>query len=417
MKTVIITVASCLLPIHKEAFAFVRPHQLHEVKKYGPTKTTRSLATASNPRTGFAQWLLDVALESPIWKHVLVPQARQKIISTAEDNGIEWNNCKEWLYAQAGPWRRDPLNDDDAGELQQQHPTSDIPDYYQKPFHAYSEGNLCWNAALEVEIAAAAVGARNFPAYGRDGETAFRESFGAALVESGAKIPDRKAVIVDLGCGTGMSTRWLARKYPEPSHRFIGIDLSHYFLEVGKRLLELSPKARQDGGTWVSTIERDPRIQYQWGDATNTGFKDNSVDVVNLQFVAHECPFEITLEMIQEAYRILKPNGQLWFSEMDFEAPAYAAQRANPLLFSLIRSTEPYLDDYADHSFEIRAKLKSTFAHTIMSAATGRHFAIVATKGDAQNQKIEGVLEDLRFDDQGNYRVRDTHLKVWENKQ
>lgn len=24
------------------------------------------------------------------------------------------------------------------------------PDYYVKPFHAYKEGNLCWEAAMEV---------------------------------------------------------------------------------------------------------------------------------------------------------------------------------------------------------------------------------------------------------------------------
>lgn len=25
-----------------------------------------------------------------------------------------------------------------------------MPDYYVKPFHAYKEGNLCWDAAMEV---------------------------------------------------------------------------------------------------------------------------------------------------------------------------------------------------------------------------------------------------------------------------
>lgn len=31
------------------------------------------------------------------------------------------------------------------------------PDYYTKPFHAYSQGNLCWEAALEVTMAAQSV--------------------------------------------------------------------------------------------------------------------------------------------------------------------------------------------------------------------------------------------------------------------
>jgi hypothetical protein len=26
----------------------------------------------------------------------------------------------------------------------------ELPEYYLKPFHAYKEGNLCWQAAMEV---------------------------------------------------------------------------------------------------------------------------------------------------------------------------------------------------------------------------------------------------------------------------
>lgn len=29
-----------------------------------------------------------------------------------------------------------------------------LPEYYQKPFHAYKQGNLCWDAAMEVEAGA-----------------------------------------------------------------------------------------------------------------------------------------------------------------------------------------------------------------------------------------------------------------------
>jgi ubiquinone/menaquinone biosynthesis C-methylase UbiE len=340
---------------------------------------------------------------------VLVPAARQKIVSTAEENGIPWKACYAWLEQQDGPWR------DEEEELDYE-----VPDYYRRSFHAYERGNLCWEAALEVEIASAAVGARNFPKEGVHGERAFRNSFGAALQESGAAVPGG-GTIVDLGCGTGMSTRWLARHYPAAS-KILGIDLSPYFVHAGQRLLELAPTARPEmggTGTWVTDIQRDPRIEYRTGDAANTDLPDTSVDVVNLQFVAHELPSAVTMDILREADRILKPTGQLWFCEMDFEAPAYAAQRANALQFSLIRSTEPYLDDYADHSVEFRRCLQETFDETIIAAATGRHFAIVAIKKKEQSPVDKGelgVLRDLRFDDAGNYQVEDTHLKTWENK-
>ena len=31
------------------------------------------------------------------------------------------------------------------------------PEYYRAPFHCYKEGNLCWQAALEVEPSALSV--------------------------------------------------------------------------------------------------------------------------------------------------------------------------------------------------------------------------------------------------------------------
>ena len=115
-----------------------------------------------------------------------MPQARQKIVDTAEENGIAWNECKAWLQSQKGPWNGRDVGDDDDGSGENDALRSDtlnvpVPDYYCRAFHAYADGNLCWEAALEVEIAAAAVGARNFPAYGADGEQAFRDAFGTAL--------------------------------------------------------------------------------------------------------------------------------------------------------------------------------------------------------------------------------------------
>jgi ubiquinone/menaquinone biosynthesis C-methylase UbiE len=372
---------------------------------FAPNLTPRRprVVFASNsygsPRTGFLQSLLDLALDSPLWTYVLVPSARQKMVDTAASNGIPWMECKEWLSKTSDDWKQDV-------------DISHVPSYYQKPFHAYSDGNLCWEAAWEAEIASASVGARNFPAYGRKGEDAFRQSFQVCLVEGGAILKEG-AEVVDLGCGTGMSTRWLAKQYPQAS-RILGLDLSPYFCEIGQRLLDLHPKSIDEGGPWINAIKADDRINYQVAAAEATGLPDASVDIVNLQFVAHELPAQATLEILREAHRILKPNGQLWFCEMDFETPAYAAQRANPLLFSLIRATEPYLDEYADHAQDYRDELKRLFVNTKIGAATGRHFAIVATKGSSTTE--DHVLEDLRFDENGNYVVEDTHLKTWENK-
>lgn len=309
---------------------------------------------------------------------------------------------------------------------------SNIPEYYRQAFHAYDDGNLSWEAAYEVEIASCAVGARNFPQYGSDGESAFRGAFDSALVEAGAIVPI-EGTVVDLGCGTGMSTRRLATNHPQ-AKSIIGVDLSPFFIAVGRRLLALAPVASfQDDdndlkGPWVSNIQPDDRIQYVIGDAAKVSTSSTptlrrlkgTVDVVNLQFVLHELPQDVTRQIIDDAFELLKPNGQLWICEMDFEAPAYAAQRANPLLFSMIRSTEPYLDEYAESISGLFDFLQTKSSRVNVIPATGRHFALVATKpgnnDDANN--IHCVMNDLRFDEDGNYRVDDTHLATfWQSKQ
>eukprot|EP00534_Pseudo-nitzschia_fraudulenta_P009751 CAMPEP_0201168732 /NCGR_PEP_ID=MMETSP0851-20130426/76777_1 /ASSEMBLY_ACC=CAM_ASM_000631 /TAXON_ID=183588 /ORGANISM="Pseudo-nitzschia fraudulenta, Strain WWA7" /LENGTH=428 /DNA_ID=CAMNT_0047450273 /DNA_START=174 /DNA_END=1460 /DNA_ORIENTATION=- len=375
--------------------------------------STEGSPTRAPPRTGLAQTLLNFALESPLWKLILVPQARANIVETAEANKIPWTAAKEWIKGQTT-----------LAELENKlignEASSSIPPYYQKSFHAYETGNLSWEAAFEVEIASAAVGARNFPDYGSKGEDAFRGAFESALVAGGASVPTRDGgddpvQIIDLGCGTGMSTRRLAKNFPQ-ADSIVGVDLSPYFVAIGKRLLELTPSSFHEGGPWVSTVESDSRIEYLVGDAAKTStLKDldgveGTADVVNLQFVLHELPPDAARDIIDEAFRMLKPDGQLWICEMDFESPAYAAQRANPLLFSLIRSTEPYLDDYAESISDLLSYIQTKSNLVKVLPATGRHFALVATKGS------QNVMDDMRFDGDGNYRVEDTHLPTFKRE-
>jgi len=354
---------------------------------------------------GLAQQLLDWTLESPLYQLLLVPQARRTMVQTAESNGIGWEAARKWIKEQ-GPW------DDAVLERVRGSSGARPPDYYERPFHAYESGNLNWEAAFEQELASRAVGARNFPRYGKEGEEAFRGSFDSALSSLGASVPEG-GLVVDLGCGTGASTRRLAARFPQASS-FLGIDLSPYFIAVGQKLLEQAPGASEP---WVTAVQSDPRVELRFGDASSTQLPDGCASVVNLCLVIHELPPEASRAVCAEALRILKPGGQLWISEMDFRAPAYAELRANALLFSLIRATEPYLDQYADSSEALFQHLASGigFESIRIAAATGRHFALVATK-DANGGDDRGVMDDRRFDEGGNYAVEDTHLKTWESK-
>lgn len=370
-------------------------------------QSTRGISSPlrARARSGWSHWLLNLLLESPLWKLILAPQAKSVMLKTAEANGIPWTKARDWIERECRSF----------GDLDVSSYSSSYPDYYMQRYHAYDMGNLCWEAAFEQEIASRAVGARNFPAFKSRGEDAFRDAFESALASIDATVPDQ-GVILDFGCGTGASTRRLAHRWTSAKN-VIGIDLSPYFIKVGSKLLELQPKSFEEDGTWVTTILPDPRIQLRVGDVSSKlDLPDGCADVISLQFVLHELPLASSKAVINEAFRLLKPNGQLWICEMDFDSPAYAAQRANALLFSLLRATEPYLDEYADGMAELRQIISQKFSIVQIKAATGRHYALVARKPKEGEILLRPtVIDDKRFDIDGNYEVMDTHLKLWES--
>ena len=210
--------------------------------------------TSTSGPSGLSRWLINTVLASPLYKAVLVPQAKATMVKTAEKNGVPWTDALAWLESR-GPWELPEAEQEGVA----------VPEYYREPFHAYESGNLCWEAALEGEIASrdsppfqpasrpsdliptwpsdgptwpsnplpGAVGARNFPEAGADGELAFRGAFDEALASLGAAVPAGGAV-VDLGCGSGISTRRLAANWPAAAS-VLGLDLSPHFLAVGPR--------------------------------------------------------------------------------------------------------------------------------------------------------------------------------------
>jgi ubiquinone/menaquinone biosynthesis C-methylase UbiE len=368
--------------------------------------------TKGSNEFGLAHWLLNRAIDSPLWQYILAPQAKAKMLSTAEANGVPWTKALEWIEKQDGPWNKDGNGGSKAIEVAA---AGDYPAYYTQKFHAYETGNLSWQAAFEQEVVGRAVGARNFPAFKDEGDVAFRNSFQSALDSMNVCVPDN-GIVVDMACGTGLSTRGLGHRWPNVK-QIVGIDMSPYFVSVGQRLMEIAPSNYKDGGEWVNSVPRDDRIELRVGDASSTGLPDSFADAVNVQFLFHELPIEVSKKICREAHRILKPGGELWIGEMDFEAPPFAEQRSNALLFSLIRATEPFLDEYADGCPEIRAELVTLFETVRIEAATGRHFALMAKKAINPQDASSGKLIDNRFKADGSYAVEDTHLKVWEVKE
>lgn len=280
-------------------------------------------------------------------------QARQVLIKTAEKKGIPWReNCQK-------------LDNSETKALLEQitNPEISYPDYYQVPFHAYDRGNLCWQAAFEATSATQSMALRVWPKENISWQTAqerLRSSFHQVL---GQYSPNHVQDVLDIGCSVGMSTLPLHRYFCQQQNqkiRTVGLDLSPYMLSVAK-----IQDSQGEIAEWIHGL------------AEKTPFGDNSFDVVTLQFVLHELPGHATEEIFREVLRILRPGGCLGIVDNNPRSPVI--QNLPPALFVLMKSTEPWSDDY--YTFDVEAALQKVgFDYKTTVATDPRHRTIIGIK-------------------------------------
>lgn len=196
------------------------------------------------------------------------------------------------------------------------------PDYYLKPFHAYDDGNLSWQAAMEVESAALTVHAPIFTAtkteLDRNGDFTLRDNFHKNMLKMFVAKGFRPKRILDIGCSTGLSTLKLAESFPDS--QIIGLDLSPYMLAVAKHQLYSAFK--------------DAKVTYMHGCGEDTGLGSNDVDLVSMCLINHELPSDVSKQIFQEAYRVLPSGGVISIMDMNPRSLFFQKFAANPFAFT-----------------------------------------------------------------------------------
>lgn len=271
-------------------------------------------------------------------------QARQMMIKRAERIGVPWRNEVKTL--QARDWKQDLA--------QVENPQITYPDYYLTSFHAYETGNLSWLAAFEVEVAARAVHAKIWQDAGAQGDAKLRQSYHDLLSLQLSQPPQD---ILDVGCSVGLSTFALQEIYPQA--QVTGLDLSSYFLAVAKYRAE----------------QNQAKINWVHACAESTGLPDEAFDLVSLCLICHELPQLATRQIFAEARRLLRPGGHI--SIMDMNPQSEVFKKMPPYILTLLKSTEPYLDQYFTLDIE-QALVEAGFQTPTITQNSPRHRTVIA---------------------------------------
>ncbi len=141
--------------------------------------------------------------------------------------------------------------------------------------------------------------------------------------------------VLDLGCGTGRDC-YLLSQLVGPTGRVIGIDMTPEQLEVAMRHRD-----------WHSERFGFANVEFFHGHIENlatAGIADNSIDVVVSNCVINLSPEKP--RVMAEIFRVLKPGGELYFSDVFADRRIPAALRQDPVLLGECLGGALYWEDF-----------------------------------------------------------------------
>ncbi len=143
--------------------------------------------------------------------------------------------------------------------------------------------------------------------------------------------------VLDLGCGSGRDCYLLSRLVGE-SGRVIGIDMTEEQLAVARQHCDWHA---QKYGYAQSNIDF---VQGYIEDLTTAGIADNSVDLVVSNCVVNLSPDK--KKVLAEVLRVLKPGGELYFSDVYADRRIPQALQKDPVLLGECLAGALYWEDF-----------------------------------------------------------------------
>ena len=296
--------------------------------------------------------------KSNVWKG-LTAAAKESVkryfIHRATQSGIPWKE-----YYDLGASNMDVLL---RNYMEISNPSIAYPDYYTQAFHSYAEGNLNWEAALEVVAATISISANYWPHATLESAQSWMRGNTTAAIQKHIKdyeatlssVPKNTGKMIDVGCSVGASTKFLIEAFPEKDS-VDAIDLSPHFLSTAK-FYHTTPESPM-------YTDLHEKISYHHAKAESLPFADESYDIVSISFLLHEIPTKTAKEVIAEAYRVLRPGGTLSIVDLSGKRISNLPQPYKHF-FEL---TEPHVKQYYNTDpIEIMGNNGFTFVETKMN--------------------------------------------------
>lgn len=259
------------------------------------------------------------ALENPMrlnseFNSRLVVKPKYDIQTTTGENVDSANQLVLTTYVN----RRDP-----AVKLWKINKSNIDKQYWYHPM-IHSFGNIGFFGAVHAALAPISTKVIDVVAY--DGQSV-RETVAKTLAEKVVnvkKAKGRRTRVLDMCCGTGISTRALQDVFPESDSVF-GVDTSPEMLTMARFLtshvdffktsslfsLLTSNSSTSQRPNNLMHRKISNKAKFAFGNAEKTGFPNESFELVTVMYAFHEIPLAGRKRVLKEAHRVLQPGGTL----------------------------------------------------------------------------------------------------------
>ncbi|MCI9129676.1 MAG: radical SAM/Cys-rich domain protein [Eggerthellaceae bacterium] len=205
--------------------------------------------------------------------------------------------------------------------------------------------------------------------------------------------------VLDLGCGSGRDVYILSALVGETG-RVIGVDMTPAQLELAERYKE--EQSRRFGHQTSNVTFLNGFIE----DLEELGIEDDSVDLVVSNCVINLTPFKE--QVFKEIHRVLKPGGELYFSDVFSDRRLPEEVRTDPVLRGECLGGAIYLDDFR------RMLRRVGFDDFLIAATEDVHIADLAMETKVgfvrfKSHTIRAIKCDGLEDAEENYRQTATY--------